>query len=137
MQDTVAEVLARLMELGMDKLTIRQEGEIVDVICYVYNFTGSETQESVSCTDDDIDVTSIMWDLPFGQSFSIEIGLDFDLDSGGFPLEISFGGDVSTPHASFVLCIHSTSRLTFFLVRVYLIDRTDQSPRWSLRGASI
>lgn len=68
----------------MDAISIRQKDEeglerAVDVLCYVFNLTGTLTQEEVGCTDDSVDITSLMWDLPFGQSFLIEIELDFDL----------------------------------------------------------
>jgi hypothetical protein len=86
------------MERAMDLIGIRQAGVDVDVPCYEYNRSGILANTKVGCTDDGAEPTSIMWSLPFGQSFNISVPLDFDLDAGSFPLEISFSGaDGSVP----------------------------------------
>lgn len=95
--DTVGDVLARLMDNAMDAVqpSLRLANQSTDFFCYIYN-NNTLRQESVACLDDKSDPTSVMWSLPFGQSFTIDLPLDFDLDAGNFPLEITFdGGDSS------------------------------------------
>ncbi len=95
--DTVGDVLARLMDKALDAVepSLRLENRSTEFICYVYS-NDTLQQEVVDCLDDNSDPTSVMWSIPFGQSFSIDLPLDFDLDAGDFPLEITFdGGDSS------------------------------------------
>ncbi|GAX18396.1 hypothetical protein FisN_2Lh003 [Fistulifera solaris] len=95
--DTVGDVLARLMDKALDAVepSLRLEGRSTEFICYIYS-NDTLQQEAVDCVDETNDPTSVMWSLPFGQSFSIDLPLDFDLDAGSFPLEITFdGGDSS------------------------------------------
>jgi hypothetical protein len=93
-KDTVADVIARLMETAIDRIGILQENETVTVTCFYYNDDPNVTQREVidDCLSDYPVSASLMWTLPFGQSFAIELPLDFDLDAGSFPLEIEFDG---------------------------------------------
>ncbi len=95
--DTVGDILARLMDKALDAVepSLRLENKSTEFLCYVYS-NDTSRQEIVDCVDDTSDPTSVMWSIPFGQSFSIDLPLDFDLDAGDFPLEITFdGGDSS------------------------------------------
>ena len=95
--DTVAEILGALMELAMNKIGILQTDENDDLLsvttqCLYFDNT---TNVPVGCTSEDPKPTSVMWSLPFGQKFIIEIPMDFDIAPNGFPMEISFDGDAN------------------------------------------
>lgn len=92
----MADVLALIMEMAMDRLFILQKHKHVTTQCYYFDsdpLKSDTEQEVVDCIADDPKPTSLMWSLPFGMTFVIEIPMDFDLDAGSFPLEIEFDGD--------------------------------------------
>jgi len=90
---TVGDVLARLMEKAMDLINIRCAASKVTFACYQYNVTVKGIQEIVPCKHSKPGPTSAMWSLPFGQELTVELPLDFHLDAGAFPLELTLAGD--------------------------------------------
>lgn len=98
-KDTVAEALGLLIEKALDSIGLLQEDENVEVDCYNHTESSSEPGEwsrnVVTCStkDDDPGADSVQWRIPFGQSFAVELPMDFDLDTGNFPLEVEFSGD--------------------------------------------
>jgi hypothetical protein len=92
---TVAKLLGLLIELALDKIGILQPGERVAVDCFYYN-NDTNARTTVECVSENPKPSSVMWAIPFGQRFVIEMALDFDLDTGDFPLEIEFDGDANS-----------------------------------------
>jgi len=100
--DSVAESLAVLLGKAVRSIGILRPGETVVVSCYFYDVKKAKNvtqsaQQITSCKPDATPrPTSIMWSIPFGQTFDVEVPLDFDLDVKKFPLEIEFSGNGNT-----------------------------------------
>ena len=81
--DLVANVLTDLLgnELGIlaDNVTVTY-----------YEHNGTESLIPYDSYTDDLEIKSLMWEIPFGQSYTIELpALNFDLGNDNFPLQIS------------------------------------------------
>jgi len=91
--DTVADVLARLMEMAIDEIGILNPGKKVTTTCYHFDKTTKTQVPHSSCIVKEPEIQSLMWTIPFGQKFTVKVPLDFDLDAGSFPLEMEFTGN--------------------------------------------
>ena len=96
--DTMAEVLANELQrlLENDSVDLIAPNKTVSVACFNYNKPTMTQTKLTACNSTDPKPTSLMWTVPFGQEYKIELDLDFDVDGGSFPLAMSLQGN-STP----------------------------------------
>ena len=90
---TVADLIANVLTdvLG-NNLGILKE----DVSVTYFEHNGRESLTEYDSYNQDLDIKSLMWEIPFGQEYQIELpDLDFDLGNENFPLQISMGSDES------------------------------------------
>jgi len=90
---TVVDVLAQEMQrlLNNDSVDLIAPDKTVSVTCYKYDESSKKQTKLAKCSEGD--PTSLMWTVPFGQEYSIELDLDFSLDAGSFPLAMALSGE--------------------------------------------
>lgn len=93
--NTVANVISRLMERALDRVGLLRSNSVVTAECFKPISNISADVKKIACRKDDPEnkPTSIMWTVPLGQVFEVELPMDFDLSTGKFPLEVEFDGD--------------------------------------------
>jgi hypothetical protein len=87
---TVADLIANVLTdlLGNNNLGILSDGDAVSVKYYEHN--GQESLIEHANYSDDLEVKSLMWEIPFGQTYTINLPpMNFDLGNRNFPLQIS------------------------------------------------
>ena len=92
---TVADLIANVLTdfLGNDLGILKG-----DVTVKYYEHNGTETLITHDKFNEDLEIMSLMFEIPFGQTYTIELPpLNFDLDNNKFPLQISLD---STDHPS-------------------------------------
>jgi hypothetical protein len=89
---TVADLIANVLTdlLGDSNLGILSD--VVSVKYYEHN--GQESLVQHGTYSADLEVKSLMWEIPFGQTYTIELPpMNFDLGNKNFPLQISTGSN--------------------------------------------
>ena len=84
---TVADLIANVLtDLLGDDLGILSG----DVTVTYYEYNGTHSLIPHGSYNDDVEFKSLMWEIPFGQTYTIELPpLNFDLSNENFPLQIS------------------------------------------------
>ena len=89
---TVADLIANVLT---DLLGDNNIGILSDVVSVkYYEHIGQESLVQHGTYSADLEVKSLMWEIPFGQTFTIELPpMNFDLGNKNFPLQISTGSN--------------------------------------------
>lgn len=89
---TVADLIANVLT---DLLGDSNLGILSDVVSVkYYEHIGQESLVQHGTYSADLEVKSLMWEIPFGQTYTIELPpMNFDLGNKNFPLQISTGSN--------------------------------------------